>query len=418
MPIVLLILGLVLGALAAALLLRPRLRAAEGRAAEADSARALAEQRLADHQQAEQQLADRFRTLSSEVLRQNRDEFIALAKTQIETAHKDGERKVSDLVKPMRETLGKVDTRLEQLERDRRETHGRLTQHLRTVAEGQEKLRTETGALVAALRQPHTRGRWGEMQLRRVIELVGMVPYCDFVEQAQVEGDSGVLRPDVLVSLPGDKRVVIDAKAPLQAFLDAHEAQDDATRKLALARHARHLRDHVKSLGSKAYWEQFEAAPDFVLLFLPGEHFLGAALEAEGDLIEDAARQSVYLATPATLLAMLKAVHYGWQQARLTESAAEVAELGRSLHSRLGTTLEHVEKLGRRLNSAVSAHNDVVGSLERRVLPTARRFVEHGVVSKELPAVEPVEQMARAVQAPELGEGPRGLPPADDAEAA
>jgi DNA recombination protein RmuC len=322
------------------------------------------------------------------------------------------EQTVDSLVAPLRDSLARVDAQLHQLERDRQHARGALDEQLRALASGQERLRSETGALVAALRQPQTRGRWGELQLRRVVELAGMTAHCDFVEQPTVPGADGLLRPDLVVRLPGGKQVIVDAKAPLHAFLDAYEAEDATTRTAALAAHARLLREHVRRLSAKAYWDQFETAPDFVFLFLPGEHFYGAALEADPSLLEEGARQSVLIATPTTLIALLRAVAYGWQQERVAEDARAVAQLGRELHRRLETFAEHLQRLGARLRGAVGAYNDAVGSFEHRVLPGARRLAEHGVVpaERELAALERVDLAAREL-APGVSErGHRGAP--------
>lgn len=297
---------------------------------------------------------------------------------------------------PIHDALARMDAQLQRLERDRQQARGALDEQLRALASGQERLRTETGALVAALRQPQTRGRWGELQLRRVVELAGMTAHCDFVEQPSVTTADGLLRPDLIVQLPGGKQVIVDAKAPLHAFLDAYEAGDETTRTASLAAHARLLREHVRRLSAKAYWDQFEAAPDFVFLFLPGEHFYTAALEADPSLLEEGARQSVLIATPTTLIALLRAVAYGWQQERVAEDARAVAQLGRELHRRLETFAEHLQKLGTRLRGAVGAYNEAVGSFEHRVLPGAWRLAEHGVVpaERELPTLEQLDAIS------------------------
>jgi len=306
------------------------------------------------------------------------------------------------LVDPIRSSLERVDARLGELDRERQRERGALDQQLRSLVAAQERLRGETGALVAALRQPQTRGRWGELQLRRVVELAGMLERVDFVEQASVRGEEGVLRPDLIVRLPGGKQVVVDAKAPLHAFLNAYEARDETTRTRELADHARLLREHMRRLSAKAYWQQFDTAPDFVFLFLPGEHFYGAALEADPSLLEDGVRQSVLIATPTTLIALLRAVAYGWQQETVAASAREVAELGRELHHRLGTFADHLARVGGRLRGAVGAYNDAVGSFDNRVLPSARRFADHGAVGtadRDLPPLDPVDLTPRTLAA-------------------
>jgi DNA recombination protein RmuC len=308
---------------------------------------------------------------------------------------------------PIHDALARMDAQLQRLERDRQQARGALDEQLRALVAGQDRLRTETGALVAALRQPQTRGRWGELQLRRVVELAGMTAHCDFVEQMSVATEDGLLRPDLIVQLPGGKQVIVDAKAPLNAFLDAYEARDETARTAALASHARLLREHLRRLSAKAYWDQFETAPDFVFLFLPGEHFYSAALEADPSLLEEGARQSVLIATPTTLIALLRAVAYGWQQERVAQDARAVAQLGRELHRRLETFAEHLQRVGTRLRSAVGAYNDAVGSFEHRVLPGARRLAEHGVVSteRELATLERVDPTVRELVEREVAAG-------------
>jgi DNA recombination protein RmuC len=268
------------------------------------------------------------------------------------------------------------------------------------LAETGERLRTETGALVTALRKPNARGQWGQMQLRNVVELAGMVRYCDFSEQSSFAGDESTLRPDVIVRLPGAKHVVVDAKAPLQGVLDAYEARDEEERQRHLRDHARLLRKHVKMLADKAYWAEIESAPDLVVMFLPGEHLYGAALECDPSLIEDAMARRVLVATPTTLLAMLRAVAYGWQQERVAESAQAISDLGRELHGRLAKLSALLATVGSRLNSTVRAYNEAVGSYEARVMPAARRFEDHGAVAagRELGELEHVTLNARSVR--------------------
>lgn len=342
-----------------------------------------------------------------ELAKANFGEFQSTARGEL-----DGREKTfKQLVEKVGESLTQVDGKLERLDRDRRESHGAMQQHLRSVVETQEKLRLETGALASALRQPHTRGRWGEMQLKRCIEMAGMLAHCDFVEQSTKQGEDGRLRPDVIVRMPGGKQVVVDAKAPLQSFLDAHNASDEDERKAHLANHARLFREHVRKLSVKSYWSQFDATPDFVFMFLPGEHFYNAALEADPTLLEEGINQCVLIATPTTLIALLRAVAYGWQQEKIAESAHAISELGRELHSRLAVLADHLQAVGRRLRSTVSAYNDAVGSIEGRVFVTARRFADHGAVSptRELPEVDPVDLTPRTLQAPELEHAEGGL---------
>jgi DNA recombination protein RmuC len=425
-----LLIGLVAGVAAALLALRPRLRALATDAAriaplerELELSRrdlaheqALAEERLAAVTDSQQRMSDSFKVLSTEALQASMAQLTELARGQLQAAQAEAKgdleqrhAAVEQLVAPLKEQLGRVDTQLQSLDRERRESRGRLEAQLRTLTETGEKLRTETGALVTALRKPNARGQWGQMQLRNVVELSGMVSYCDFAEQATLGGglDEAKLRPDLIVNLPGGKHVIVDAKAPLQGVLDAYEARDEAERDRHLRDHARLLRKHVRALADKQYWAELDSAPDFVVMFLPGEHLYGAALEADSTLIEDAMSRRVLIATPTTLLAMLRAVAYGWQQERVAESAQAISELGRELHGRLARLSELLGTLGGRLNSAVRAYNDTIGSYEARVLPSARRFAEHGAVTagRELPELEQVTLNARRVQAPELRDG-------------
>jgi DNA recombination protein RmuC len=384
--------------------------------AQLEHERALAQERLSTLQDAQQRLSDSFKALSAEALQASMQQLAELARNQLQAAQAEAkgdlekrQQAVEQLVAPLKEQLGRVDAQLVALDRERRESRGRLEAQLRTLSETGEKLRTETGALVTALRKPNARGQWGQMQLRKVVELAGMVRHCDFNEQASLASGEAPLRPDVVVNLPGGKHVVVDAKAPLQGVLDAYEAPDEETREQCLRDHARLLRKHVKQLCDKAYWEGLDSAPDFVVLFLPGEHLYSAALEADPSLIEDAMARRVLIATPTTLLAILRAVAYGWQQERVAESAQAISELGRELHGRLVKLSTLMATLGRRLNSAVQAYNETVGSYESRVLPSARRFADHGAVSeeRELPELEPVTVSSRSVQvAPEDDTGP------------
>ena len=353
--------------------------------------------------------ADRFEALSARALRDAQASFLQLAKAELgqhnitnreELAKR--ERAVEQIVRPIAESLSKVDEKLELLERARRQTHGSLSEQLRSVTETQERLRRETANLVTALRSPHTRGRWGEIQLRRVCEMAGMIERCDFIEQSSVVSDAGRLRPDVIVRLPGGKNVVVDAKAPLEAYLSAVEAEDPDERAAHLEAYGRHIREHVTKLSQKAYWSQFSTSPEFVVMFLPGEALFSAALEQVPGLIEDGVAQKVLITTPTSLIAVLRAVHYGWRQEKVAESARAVSDLGRELHSRLGTLVGHFMKLGRSLETSVKAYNETVGSMESRVLVTARKLSEHGAASAdELPAPPQIETAARSVQAAE-----------------
>jgi len=368
--------------------------------------RSRAEERLATVQDAEQRLSASFKALSAEALQASQGQLVELARAQLAAAQAEGkgdldrrQQAVEQLVGPLREQLGRVDAQLVKLDQERRESRGRMDAQIRSLAETGEKLRTETGALVTALRKPNTRGQWGQMQLRNVVELAGMVAHCDFVEQSSLSGEDTSMRPDLVVSLPGGKHVVVDAKAPLQGVLDAYEARDEDERDRHLRDHARLLRKHVKALADKAYWEGLDSAPDFVVMFLPGEHLYGAALEADPALLEDAMARRVLIATPTTLLAILRAVGYGWQQERMADSAKVISELGRELHGRLVKLSGLFGTLGSRLNSAVRAYNEAIGSYEARVLPGARRFAEHGVVAagREPEKLEPITLSARTL---------------------
>jgi DNA recombination protein RmuC len=419
------IFGLVLGAAATAMALRPRLRAGVREAqraseldrelvramADLEHERSRAEERLATLGDAQERLSASFKALSAEALQASMGQLAELSRSQLETAQaqtkgdlEKRQQAVEQLVAPLKEQLGRVDSQLTRLDQERRESRGRLEAQLRTLTDTGQRLRDETGALVTALRKPNARGQWGQMQLRNVVELAGMLRHCDFAEQSSMAGGETTLRPDLIVSLPGGKKVVVDAKAPLQGVLDAYQARDEAEREGHLRDHARLLRKHVKALADKAYWDGLETAPDFVVMFLPGEHLYGAALEVDPSLIEDAMTRRVLIATPTTLLAILWAVAYGWQQERVAESAQAISDLGRELHARLVKLSNLVATLGTRLNSTVRAYNETVGSYEARVLPAARRFADHGAVAdgRELPELEHVTTSARNVNATEL----------------
>ncbi|HET9073848.1 MAG TPA: DNA recombination protein RmuC [Solirubrobacteraceae bacterium] len=415
MSIVFLLVGLIVGAAAAGLWARGRVHALSlqleaaqtGAARDLEHERALSQERLHALTAAQEQLTTSFRALSAEALEANMKQVVELARTQLGAANSaaKGELEkrqlaVEQLVKPITEQLGKVDAQLNLLKQEGARSQGMLVQQLRGMAEGQERLRTETGALVTALRKPNVRGQWGQMQLRKVVELAGMVRHCDFSEQASFTGaEDATLRPDMVVNLPGGRHVLVDAKAPLQGILDAYEAADEERRSRALADHARLLRKHVRQLADKAYWAGMDSTPDFVVLFLPGEHLYSAALEADPELIEDAMARHVLIATPTTLLALLHTVGYGWQQEKVAESARAVSELGRELHGRIARLSTLLGTVGHRLNSAVKAYNETVGSFETRVLPGARKFADHGVVAEgtELPEVDQITLSARSV---------------------
>jgi len=431
------VIGLLCGGLLAWLVLRSRTASLQARlsltekelgAVKADLARLLADQRqlvesraraeadLAGERKASSEkielltragedLQNAFKALAADALKSNNSSFLQIAQETLKRFQSEAkgdldarQRAVEDLVTPVRESLNKVDVQIQQMEKERVDAYGGLRQQVQSLITTQKELQSETGNLVRALRTPNVRGRWGEIQLRRVVEIAGMLPYCDFAEQETVTTDAGRFRPDLVIKLPGGKNVVVDAKTPLQAFLEAFETNDEETRRACLANHARQVRDHINTLSGKKYWEQFEATPEFVVMFLPGETFFSAALEQDTGLIEHGVLNRVIPASPTTLIALLKAINYGWNQEKLARNAQQISALGKELHDRLRRFAGHVTGVGANLDRAVEAYNQAVGSLENRVLVSARKFAELGAsVAEDIPELAPIETTARAL---------------------
>lgn len=360
-------------------------------------------------EQLNSQLKDTFNAMATEALNSNNEQFLRLAKESLGQFHikaegelEKREKAVENLVKPIRDALEKTEKQVERMESGRQQAHGALTKHLETMAESHRLLQSETRNLVQALRRPEVRGQWGELTLKRLAELAGMVEHCDFQEQASVQTDNGQQRPDMIVRMPDKREIIVDAKTPLDAYLSAVEAVSDEERKTRLQQHARNVRARIKELSSKSYWQQFRHSPDFVVLFIPGDQFLSAALDVDHTLIEDALSQNVILATPTSFVALLRAIAYGWRQEVLAENAEVIREVGQDLYGRLATFAEHLSRLGRSLDSSVSAYNKAISSYDSRILPGAKKFTELGVTArKEPPRLEPIERSARHVEAPE-----------------
>jgi DNA recombination protein RmuC len=365
-------------------------------------------EKLAVLESARQAMENAFKSLSAEALRQNNQSFLDLARTSLgefqQGARSDLDKRqlaIDQLVAPVQASLKSVDEKILALERAREQAYGELRAQYALVADTQRQVLQETGNLVKALRQPHVRGRWGEVQLRRVIEMAGMMKYCDFVEQESAEGDEGrIFRPDVIVKLPGGRQIVLDAKAPVTAYLDAHEATDDEVRKSKIREHAQLVRSHLVALSKKAYWEQFQPTPEMVVMFIPGEAFTSSALEADPDLLDAGFGANVIIASPASLMALLKAAAYGWRQESIAENARAISQLGQELHKRLGDMASHLTRVGASLEAASANYNAAIGSLESRVLVSARRFKELGATSQEAEIIElrAVEGGVRRIQ--------------------
>jgi len=380
--------------------LRARLDAEQQNAAE----------KLALLEQARDSLKDAFAAISADLLAQNNTRFLDLARekfgelqTTAVTDLASRQKAIDDLVAPLRDSLTKVDAKLQDVDRARAMSHAALAEQLRSLTLAQAQLQSETGRLARALRSPNVRGQWGELQLRRVLEAAGMVEGHHFEVKESVHGEDGRLTPDVVIKLPGGKNVVVDAKVALTAFLDALETDDDTLREQKLRDHARQVKDHVIRLGNKAYWTEFQPAPDIVVMFVPGEALLSAALQYDAALLEFSMGKGVMLASPLTLIALLRAIAYGWQQETVARNAMEISDLGRQLYDRIAKLAEHWENVGKSLAKAVGAYNSAVGTLEARVLVTARRLKDKGVsAGEDLPDLETIDQTPRPLGAPQL----------------
>jgi DNA recombination protein RmuC len=401
--------GLLLGLLVMWLIARRREHSLLGELDQAEanlkSQEALQEEREAAFELATAKLTLAFTDIENRSLQTNSDTFLKLAEQNLGTHQEKAKRELSErekaveeLVKPIRDALQASQKQISELEKSRSEAYGSIRNQLEAMQLSQKSLTQETQNLVKALRRPEVRGQWGEITLRRLVELAGMVEHCDFVEQVHTANSDQVIRPDMIVNMPDKRQLVVDVKTPLDAYLSAAEAEDDAQRKLGLERHAKNVRAHIRLLSSKAYWKQFDESPEFVILFIPGDQFLSAALAEEPDLIEYALSEQIILATPTSFVALLKAVAYGWRQLALADNAKEIRVLAEDLYGRLGTFVTHMNRVGRQLASSVENYNKAVGSLERKVLPGARKFTELGVHSnKEIEKLESLEPVPRTM---------------------
>ncbi len=360
--------------------------------------------------EAQEKLSESFKILSAGALEKSNQSFLILAKESLSKFHEGAkgdlekrQKSIEHLIFPVKETLTKLDQGMIQLEKERKGDHAVLTEQMKMMTQAEKDLRKETSSLVNALRAPAVRGRWGEIQLRRVVELAGMVNHCDFYEQQVGNGDEGLLRPDLIVRLPGGRQIIVDAKTPFEGYLASIESDDYTIKAICLKRHARHVRQHVVALGKKAYWEKFQPTPEFVVLFIPSESFFSAALEYDPSLIETGVENSVIIATPTTLIGLLRAISYGWRQEKLSQNANEISALGHELYKRLIDMGSHLTKMGRGLSSAVESYNKAVGTLESRVMVSARKFKALGVKKNEdLKILEAIDRIPRQIQVEEM----------------
>jgi DNA recombination protein RmuC len=424
--VITLITGLAIGVVVGAIVGRLGSRSAQARTqAELDKERAVNVERLKAYDDAEAKLRDAFQALSADALKTNNEAFLSLAETRMRQARTEAagdidarKKAIENLLAPMAKTLEQVDREIKDAERRRVESGAQLMQRIASLDTAGQSLRDETRRLTDALKRPGVRGRWGELQLKRVVELAGMIEYCDFVEQHTMQGpDDERIRPDVVVRLPGGKRIVIDAKAPLDAYLRALEAPDEMARQNLLGEHARQVRNHIGQLSAKAYFEKIASSPEFVVMFLPGEMFFSAALEQDPSLIECGVDRRVIPASPTTLIALLRAAAYGWQQEAMEENARKISENGKALYESVRTLAGHFDQLGTKLKSSLEAYNQAVGSLEGNVLVKARRFKELQAANggEEIKQLEPIDRVPRMLQAAELTDG---LPFHDEEEEA
>lgn len=382
-------------------------------AATLETERQHSKEKIETLEQAREQLSQTFAALSNQALKSNTEEFLKLAQENLKQMHikaqselSQKEKSIENMIKPIKDALEKAERQINEMEQARKEAYGSLHKHLETMTQTQQMLHNETRNLVQALRRPEVRGRWGEMTLKRLVELAGMVEHCDFYSQETARGEEGSLRPDMIIRMPDQREIVVDVKTPLDAYLSAIECADDQERDAYLQRHARFVRERVRELSSKSYWSQFQHSPDFVVMFIPGDQFLNAALDIDRDLLEEALRQKVILATPTSFVALLRAVGYGWRQQALADNAEKIRVVGEDLYKRLATFTEHLSKVGRHLGMSLDSYNKAVGSFERQVMPGARRFTEMGIhTNKTLEEPGPIEKAPRRLDQQSDDEG-------------